>query len=87
MFVHLCEFCVGFVPLLFCRHSCLAGSSDRVFQTGDFRTLQAAGMIYAYARSDSAETFVVALNAGRDPATAEIDLASWGGGVSATYLA
>jgi cyclomaltodextrinase len=53
-------------------------------QTGDFRTLTAHDMVYAYARSDSSETFVVALNAGRDPGLAEVDLSPWGGSVKAT---
>ena len=53
-------------------------------QTGDFRTLEAAGKVYAYARSNDDETFVVALNAGREAATATIDLSAWGGSVKAT---
>jgi cyclomaltodextrinase / maltogenic alpha-amylase / neopullulanase len=52
-------------------------------RTGDFRTLSADGMAYAFERSDGKETFVVVLNAGRQVAAVAIDCARWGGKVSA----
>jgi glycosidase len=52
-------------------------------RTGDFRTLSADGMTYAFERSDGKETFVVMLNAGRQPAAVSIDCGAWGGKVSA----
>ncbi len=53
-------------------------------RTGDFRTLDATGMVYAYQRSDAQETFVVAMNAGAMPGESVIDLAPFGGTVKAT---
>jgi len=53
-------------------------------QDGEFHTLEASGKVYAYARSDAKETYVVALNAGGAAATADLDLAAWGGSVTAT---
>lgn len=55
-------------------------------RTGDFHTLHAAGMTYAYLRSDAGGDFVVALNAGGVPGQATVDLARWGGAARATNL-
>ena len=59
-------------------------TAHKALQTGDFRTLTAAGKVYAFSRSDGNDTFVVALNAGREPGVATIDLTPWGGTVKAT---
>ncbi len=55
-------------------------------RTGDFRTLHAQDMQYAYARSGGGEDFVVAINAGKSDAEVPLDLAAWGGAVTATDL-
>lgn len=52
-------------------------------RTGDFRTLATDGMTYAFERSDGKDTFVVVLNAGRQPAKLRLDGARWGGRASA----
>ena len=52
-------------------------------RTGDYRTVTAEGMTYAYTRKGNGEEFLVALNAGRAPAEVSIDLAAWGGSVKA----
>ena len=48
-------------------------------RTGEFRTLATDGMTYAFERTDGKETFVVVINAGRQPAAVAIDCARWGG--------
>ncbi len=53
-------------------------------RTGDFRTVQASGMTYAYLRSDGREDFLVAINAGRQAGEVTLDTAPWGGKVTAT---
>jgi len=58
-------------------------TAHRALQDGEFRTLEADGKVFAYARSNNDETFVVALNAGNAPATTDLDLAAWGGTVKA----
>lgn len=52
-------------------------------RTGEFRTLSADGMAYAFERTDGKETFVVVLNAGRQSAKVRLDCARWGGKASA----
>lgn len=52
-------------------------------RTGAFHTLATEGMAYAFERSDAKETFVVVMNAGRQPATVSLDCARWGGKVTA----
>jgi glycosidase len=53
-------------------------------RTGDFRTVHAQGMVYAYARSGGGEDFVVALNAGKGSAEVPVDTTPWGGRLTAT---
>jgi glycosidase len=55
-------------------------------RTGSFRTVSTKGMVYGYVRSDGEEDFLVALNAGRQGAEMEVDLAAWGGKVKATDM-
>uniref|UniRef100_A0A832I3R9 Glycosyl hydrolase family 13 catalytic domain-containing protein n=1 Tax=Eiseniibacteriota bacterium TaxID=2212470 RepID=A0A832I3R9_UNCEI len=55
-------------------------------RTGEFRTVHAQGMVYGYVRSDGKEDFLVVLNAGRSEGEAVVDLAAWGGSVTATDL-
>lgn len=55
-------------------------------RTGDFRTLSAEGMTYVFERTDGKETFVVAINAGRQPATVSLDAARWGGNATAVEV-
>ncbi len=59
-------------------------NAHAALRTGDFITLVADGMTYAYARSGNGENFVIALNAGKSPATLTLDTARWGGTVTAT---
>ncbi len=61
-----------------------ARRAHAALRTGEFRTLHASGMTYAYARSGGGEDFIVALNAGTTPSEAEVDLTAWGGRVTAT---
>jgi glycosidase len=55
-------------------------------RTGDFRTVHAQDMSYAFERSDGDGRFLVALNAGRSEAEIPVDLAAWGGAVQAVDL-
>jgi glycosidase len=55
-------------------------------RTGDFTTACAQGMVYGYVRSDGKDRFLVVLNAGRSEAEAVVDLARWGGKVTAREL-
>lgn len=59
-------------------------NAHAALRTGEFRTLAAEGMTYAFERSDGKETFVVVINAGRSPATVSLDCARWGGKATAT---
>jgi glycosidase len=63
-----------------------ARKAHAALRTGEFRTLYATGMQYAYARSGGGENFVVALNAGKQSAKLPIDLAAFGGKVTAVDL-
>lgn len=58
-------------------------NAHAALRTGEFRTLAADGMTYAFERTDGRETFVVVINAGRSPATVPLDCARWGGKASA----
>jgi glycosidase len=58
--------------------------SSAALRTGDFRAVLTEGMTYGYVRSDGAEEYLVLMNAGRQPATANLDLGPWGGRVRAT---
>lgn len=58
-------------------------NAHAALRTGTFRTLSADGMTYAYERRDAKDTFVVVINAGRQPASVTLDCASWGGKVTA----
>lgn len=52
-------------------------------RAGDFVTRKADGMTYAYSRIGGGEEFLVVLNAGRSPMAVSLDLAPWGGKVTA----
>ena len=52
-------------------------------RTGDFTTVFAQGMGYAYTRSAEGETYLVALNAGRQPLDITVDTTPWGGKTTA----
>lgn len=58
-------------------------NGHRALRTGDFTTVFAQGMGYAYTRSADGETFLVALNAGRQPLDITVDTAPWGGKATA----
>ncbi len=53
-------------------------------RTGEFRTVLANGMAYAYTRKLGADEFLVVVNAGRQSAELAVDLAPWGGKLKAT---
>lgn len=57
-------------------------------RTGDFKTVHASGMSYAYTRSGAGEAggFLVAMNAGRQPLEIAIDPTQWGGSITASDL-
>jgi glycosidase len=59
----------------------LAGlrNAHPALRTGEFRTVSATGMTYAYTRRGAGEEYLVALNAGKSPASIAVDLAPWGG--------
>jgi glycosidase len=52
-------------------------------RTGSFRTVHAEGTLFGYVRSGAGEDYLVALNAGRQAAEMPVDLAAWGGKVTA----
>lgn len=52
-------------------------------RTGAFSTVAAEGKVFAFTRSLGDEEFLVVLNAGAAAATASIDLARWGGRLTA----
>lgn len=52
-------------------------------RTGEFTALSTNGMTYAYARKGGGEEFIVVLNAGRAAADVPVDLAAFGGKVTA----
>ena len=58
--------------------------SSAALRTGDFRTLYAQGKAYAYLRSGGGEQWLVALNAGKEPAEILVDLAGLGASLKAT---
>jgi cyclomaltodextrinase / maltogenic alpha-amylase / neopullulanase len=59
-------------------------NAHAALRTGEFRTLVASGMTYAFVRSDGKEDFLVVINAGRQDAQVSVDLGDWGGKVKAT---
>jgi cyclomaltodextrinase len=61
-------------------------NDHEALRTGSFHTYYTHGMVYGYVRSDDRETFLVTLNAGRQPAEMPVDLAAWGGRVRATDM-
>ena len=52
-------------------------------RAGEFVTRKAEGMTYLYSRIGGGEEFLVAINAGRSPQDVALDLAPWGGKVTA----
>ena len=59
-------------------------NAHAALRTGEFTTLVADGMTYAYERSGAGDDFVVMFNAGKQAATVMLDSATWGGSVTAT---
>ncbi len=53
-------------------------------RTGEFHTLSAEGQTFSFTRRLGDEEFVVVMNAGRTAAPVSLDLARWGGKLSAT---
>ena len=53
-------------------------------RTGDFHTVTAEEMSYAYTRTGGGEQFLVVMNAGGAASDVTIDLTPWGGSVKAT---
>ena len=60
------------------------GTPTAALRTGDFRTVHAEGKLYAYVRSQGDEHFLVALNAGMQPASLAADLSYLGKSLKAT---
>ncbi len=52
-------------------------------RAGEFVTRKAEGMTFLYSRIGGGEEFLVAINAGRSPQNVALDLAPWGGKVTA----
>ncbi len=53
-------------------------------RTGEFRSVVKDGMTYGFTRTGSGEEFLVLINAGRQAQSLPLDLAPWGGTVTAT---
>ena len=59
-------------------------NAHAALRTGEFRGIVKDGMTYGFTRTGNGEEFLVLINAGRQAQTLPLDLARWGGKVTAT---